>query len=54
MDREFCVSIVIALMLAIAVKILMPSAMAAGIELAQMRTQNELSAQPEPSWLVSP
>jgi hypothetical protein len=54
MDREFGVSIVVALILAITVKVLTPSATAAGIELAQMQVQNELSAQRDLSWLVSP
>ena len=54
MDREFGVSVVIALVLAIIVKAAMPSATAAGIELAQIQTQNELSVQPDLSWLVSP
>jgi hypothetical protein len=54
LDREFGVSVVVALILAIIIKILMPSATAAGIEMAQTQTQNELSAQPDLSWLVSP
>jgi hypothetical protein len=54
LDREFGVSLVVALVLAIAVKVAMPSATAAGIELAQIQAQNELSAQPDLSWLVSP
>jgi hypothetical protein len=54
LDREFGVSVVIALALAIAVKIVMPSATAAGIEMAQIQAQNELSARPDLSWLVSP
>jgi hypothetical protein len=54
MDRELGVSIVVALVLAIAVKVLMPSATAAGIDLAQNQTRNELSRQPDLSWLVSP
>jgi len=32
----------------------MPSATAAGIEMAQIQVLNELSAQPDLSWLVSP
>jgi len=32
----------------------MPSATAAGIGMAQIQVQNELSAQPDLSWLVSP
>jgi hypothetical protein len=54
MDRELGVSIVVALVLAIVVKVLMPSATAAGIDLAQSQTRNELSRQPDLSWLVSP
>jgi hypothetical protein len=53
MDREFGVSIVVALILAVVVKVMMPSATAAG-ESAQVQVQNELSAQPDLSWLVSP
>jgi hypothetical protein len=40
--------------LAIVVKVVMPSATAAAIEMAQIQVQNELSAQSDPSWLVSP
>jgi hypothetical protein len=54
MDREFGISLVVALVLAITAKVLMPTATAAGIELAQIQVQNELSAQPDLSWLVSP
>ena len=54
MDREFGVSIIVALALAIAVKVLMPSATAAGIDLAQIQTQNGLSEGPNLPWLVSP
>ncbi|HET8544761.1 MAG TPA: hypothetical protein VFL68_09665 [Pseudolabrys sp.] len=54
LDREFVVSIVVALVLAIAIKVVMPNATAAGIEMAQILVQNELSAQPDLSWLVSP
>jgi hypothetical protein len=54
LDREFGVSVVVALVLAVAVKVLMPSATAAGVEMAQIQVQNELSAQPDLSWLVSP
>jgi hypothetical protein len=53
MDREFGVSVVVALVLAIAVKVAMPSATAAGIEVAQIQTQNE-PIQSDLSWLVSP
>jgi len=48
LDREFGVSVVVALVLAI------PSATAAGIEMAQIQVQDELSAQLDLSWLVSP
>jgi hypothetical protein len=54
LDREFGVSVVIALVLAIAVKVVMPSATAAGIEMTQIQTQNEPPAQSDLSWLVSP
>ncbi len=54
LDREFGVSVVVALVLAIAIKVVMPSATAAGIEMGQIQVQNELSAQPDLSWLVSP
>jgi len=54
MDREFGVSITVALVLAIAVKVLMPSATAAGIDFAQIQTQNELSEGSNLAWLVSP
>ena len=54
LDREFGVSVVVALVLAIAIKVLMPSATAAGIEMAQIQVQDELSAQLDLSWLVSP
>ena len=55
MDREFGVSVVIALVLAIIVKAAMPSATAAGIEQdANPDLQNEPSIQPDLSWLVSP
>lgn len=54
MDREFGVSVVIALALAVAIKVMMPSATAAGIETAQIQARNELPAQPGLSWLVSP
>ncbi|MFY9685926.1 MAG: hypothetical protein WAJ88_09035 [Pseudolabrys sp.] len=54
MDREFGVSVVIALVLAIIVKAAMPSATAAGIEPMQIQTQNEPSIQSDMSWLVSP
>jgi len=54
LDREFGVSVVIALVLAIAVKVVMPSATAAGIEPAQIQAQNGLSVAPDLSWLVSP
>lgn len=54
LDREFGVSVVVALVLAIAVKVVMPSATAAGIEQAQIQAQNELSVLPDLSWLVSP
>ena len=45
LDREFGVSIVVALVLAIAIEVVMPSTTVA---------VNELSAQPDLSWLVSP
>jgi hypothetical protein len=45
---------VVALALAIAVKVVMPVATTAGIEMAQIQAQTELSAQPDPSWLVWP
>jgi hypothetical protein len=45
LDREFGVSIMVALGLAIAIKVVMPNAAAA---------VNELSTQPDLSWLVSP
>jgi len=48
------VSVVFALALAIAVKVVMPGETAAGIETTQIRFQNGLSAQPDLSWLVSP
>jgi hypothetical protein len=51
LDREFGVSVVV---LAIAVKVVMPVATTAGIEMAQIQAQTELSAQPDPSWLVWP
>jgi hypothetical protein len=54
LDREFGVSVMVALVLAIAVKVVMPSATTAGIEMAQIQAQTELSAQPDFSWLVSP
>jgi hypothetical protein len=54
LDREFGVSVVVAFIIALVIKILMPSATAAGNEMAQTQTQNELSAQPDLSWLVSP
>ena len=54
LDREFGVSVVVALVLAIAIKVVMPSATAAGIEMAQIQVQDELSAQHDLSWLVSP
>lgn len=54
LDRKFGVSIVVALVLAITIKTVMPSATAAGIEMAQIQVQNELSAQTDLSWLVSP
>lgn len=54
LDREFGVSVVVALALAIAVKVVMPVATTAGIEMAQIQAQTELSAQPDPSWLVWP
>ena len=54
LDREFGVSVVVALVLAVAVKVLMPSATAAGVEMTQIQVQNELSTQPDLSWLVSP
>jgi hypothetical protein len=54
LDREFCVLVAAALVLALVAKVMMPSATAAGIELAQIQTQNELSGQPDLSWLVSP
>jgi hypothetical protein len=54
MDREFGVSLVVALVLAIAVKVLMPSATAAGIDLAPIQGENVRSAQPDMPWLVSP
>ncbi len=54
LDRKFGVSIVLALVLAITIKTVMPSATAAGIEMAQIQVQNELSAQTDLSWLVSP
>ena len=54
LDREFGVSVVVALVLAIAIKVVMPSATAAGIEQAQIQAQNELSVLPDLSWLVSP
>jgi hypothetical protein len=54
LDREFGVSVVVALALAIVVKVVMPSATAAAIAMAQIQAQNELSAQSDPSWLVSP
>jgi hypothetical protein len=45
LDREFGVSIMVALVLAIAIEVVMPSTTVA---------VNELSAQPDLSWLVSP
>jgi hypothetical protein len=54
LDREFGGSVVIALAPAIAIKIVMPGATAAGIEVAQIQAQNDLSARPDLSWLVSP
>ena len=54
LDREFGVSVLVAVVLAIAIKVVMPSATAAGIEMTQIQVQNELSAQPDLSWLVSP
>jgi hypothetical protein len=54
MDREFAVSVAIALFLAVTVKILTPTASAAGADLAQDRTENALSVQSDMSWLVSP
>jgi hypothetical protein len=54
LDREFGASVVIALILAIAIKAVMPGATAAGVGMAQIQVQNELSAQPDLSWLVSP
>lgn len=54
MDREFAISVVIALFLAVTVKVLTPTATAAGVDLAQSRTENALSAQSDMSWLVSP
>ena len=54
LDREFGVSVVVALVLAVTVKIVMPSATAAGVEMTQIQVQNELSTQPDLSWLVSP
>lgn len=45
LDREFGVSIMVALVLAIAIEAVMPSTTVA---------VNELSAQPDLSWLVSP
>ena len=54
LDREFGGSVVIALAPAIAIKIVMPGATAAGIEMAQIQAQNDLSARPDLSWLVSP
>ena len=54
MDREFAVSVAIALFLAVTVKILTPTASAAGADLAQGRTENALSMQSDMSWLVSP
>jgi hypothetical protein len=54
MDREFAFSVAIALFLAVTVKILTPAATAAGVDLAQSRTENALSAQSDMSWLVSP
>lgn len=54
LDREFGVSVAIAFVLAIAVKVVMPSATAAGIEPAQIQAQNELPVPPDLSWLVSP
>mgnify|MGYP003576873159 CR=1 FL=1 len=54
LDREFGGSVVIALALANVIKIVMPSATAAGIEMVQIQAQNELSARPDLSWLVSP
>jgi len=54
MDREFAISVAVALFLAVTVKILTPTAWAAGADLAQSRTENALSVQPDMSWLVSP
>jgi hypothetical protein len=54
LDRESGGSVVVALALTIAIKIVMPSATAAGIEMAQIQAQNELSVLPDLSWLVSP
>ena len=54
LDREFGVSVAIALVLAIVIKIVMPSATAAGIDLAQIQVQNGQSARSDVSWLVSP
>jgi len=54
LGREFGVSVMVALVLAIAVKVVMPGATTAGIEMAQIQAQTELSAQPDFSWLVSP
>ena len=45
LEREFGISIMADLVLASAIKVVMPSATAA---------VNELSAQPDLSWLVSP
>jgi hypothetical protein len=54
MDREFAISVVIALFLAVTVKVLTPTATAAGVDLTQSRAENALSAQSDMSWLVSP
>ena len=54
LDREFGASVVVAFALAIAIKIVMPGAAAAGIEMVQIQAQNELSVRPDLSWPVSP
>ena len=54
MDREFAVTVVIALFLAVTVKVLTPTATAGGADPAQCRTESALSTRSDMSWLVSP
>lgn len=51
LDREFGVSIVVALVLALAIEVVMPNAT---VDMASIQVQNGLPAQPDLSWLVSP